>query len=94
MSTIPVGDSAEDGPIYHIPVGPPPPRAVQVIALVLAVIATILGFLGRGPLAGIAALGSFIFGAYDLATTVNTVNVSTNVVDREGKLNMKQLERK
>jgi hypothetical protein len=88
-------DTAEDGPIYHIPIGPPPPpRPIQLIVVILALIAAILGFLGYGPYAGIAALGSFLFGAFDLSRTLNTVNVSTAVIDREGKLNMSNVQRR
>jgi uncharacterized membrane protein YtjA (UPF0391 family) len=94
MAISQVDNSAEDGPIYHIPIGPPPPpRVYLLISLILALIAAILGFLGFGPYAGIAASGSFLFGAVNFYRTLNTVNVSTNVIDRSGRLNMKNVQK-
>lgn len=76
-----------DNPPYIVPNDPvPPPRAMQLIALVLSLVAAILAFLGNRPWAGILAAGSFVFGLVDYFQTRGSVRIPRSAVDSEGRL--------
>jgi hypothetical protein len=68
---------SEKIPTVHIPVGPPPtPIVMRAIAVILAIIAAILGFTGHGFYAGIAAAGSAVFGIAEILRSRGVVEIS------------------
>jgi hypothetical protein len=75
----------DDTPIYRVPVPPPPPPAVAMIAsVILALIASILGFMGLGFYAGLAAAGSFAFGVAEIFRRRGTVEVPISALNAQG----------
>jgi hypothetical protein len=79
--------NGDDYPPYRVPNNPPPPpRALQLFALVFALAAAAAGFLGYGLWAGILAALSFVFGLVDYFQTRGVVEVPRSAVDAEGRL--------
>jgi uncharacterized membrane protein YtjA (UPF0391 family) len=59
---------------------------MRAISLVLSLIAAVLGFLGYGLYAGVAAAGSFIFGLADFLINRGFVEIPGSAMDSEGRL--------
>lgn len=79
--------NGDDYPPYRVPNNPPPPpRAMQALALGFALAAAIAGCLGYSLWAGILAALSFVFGLVDYFQTRNFVEVPRSAVDTEGRL--------
>lgn len=65
---------------------PPPPRALQLVTFILALLAAIAGFLGYDLWAGVLAALSFVTGVVDFFQNRGTVYIPRSALDAEGRL--------
>lgn len=76
----------DETPIYRVPIPPPPPPVAMIISVILAFIASILGFMGLGFYAGLAAAGSFVFGLVEIFRRRGMVEIPVSAFGGRGRL--------
>lgn len=77
----------DDTPVYRVPIHPPPPPPVaMMISVTLALIASILGFMGLSFYAGLTAAGSFVFGLVAIFQNRGFVEIPRSALDDQGRL--------
>ncbi len=82
------GDGGGAVPVRIIP--PPPPRALRMVSLVLALLAAIAGFLGYGVWAGALAALSFVSNLGDFLANRGVAEIPRSMLDADGKLKVEE----